>query len=172
MTAEVVVALTVVVVVSSVSPICRRAAARNTHANGDSDTPPDTAPRKDDTRLRTTAATGDATVFCTDSWSVVVVAGDVVAAAVVATATESCWTAAEVAVDAGALDSASFAGFTLRLSTCVVAPLVSRVVLRAVGGFFFFTLCSAVSDLCASPSPVLDAVVVLAVDVDSAVFES
>jgi hypothetical protein len=122
----VVAALNVVVDVSSVSPICRRAAARNTHAKGDCAAPPDTAPRNDDTRLRTTVEMGDAIVFgCTGSWGAVVAAG----AAAVASDTESCWLATEVAVCPAAVASAVFTDFTVRVLTCVVAGALAALAL-------------------------------------------
>ena len=116
---SVVAATSVVGAVSSVAPTCLRAAARNTHANGDSVEPPEPTPRTDDTRFVTRALIGDVVVFGWDGVDAanVVVAVDavgVVAVDVEPVTAESSWPASELA--AFAVDSAFFAGFTVRLA--------------------------------------------------------
>ena len=117
---SVVAATSVVGSVSSVAPTCLRAAARNTHANGDSVEPPEPTPRTDDTRFVTRALIGDVVVFGWDGVDAANVVVAVDAVGVVAdvdvepVTAESSWPASELA--AFAVDSAFFAGFTVRLA--------------------------------------------------------
>ncbi|HTI77407.1 MAG TPA: hypothetical protein VL634_20580, partial [Mycobacterium sp.] len=144
-------ATSVVGSVSSVAPTCLRAAARNTHANGDSVEPPEPTPRTDDTRLVTRALIGDVVVLGWDGSGdanvAVAVADDgvVVADGVVAAAAESCWSVAEGL--AFEVDSAVFAGFTVRFAGREVAVRVAFAALVfgsccvrcVVDDFFFLT---------------------------------